>query len=99
MNYLAWNKSTPPAAISSNPGITQQNFGNGSTSTTAKSSSTNASTGDGNIQAYIVGAVKNPGVYALPTGARVYALLQAAGGPKPKANLVALNLAAPLVDG
>jgi competence protein ComEA len=38
-------------------------------------------------------------VYTLPAGARVYALLQAAGGPLPKANLVALNLAAKLTDG
>jgi competence protein ComEA len=38
-------------------------------------------------------------VYTLEAGARVYALLQAAGGPLPKANLVALNLAAKLTDG
>src|SRR5205807_7758572 len=66
----------------------------GSTSTTTKSTASN-----GNIQVYVVGAVKNPGVYTLPAGARVYELLQAAGGPLPKANLVALNLAAPLTDG
>ena len=51
------------------------------------------------IQVYVVGAVKHPGVYTLPAGARVYQLLQAAGGPLPKANLVALNLAATLTDG
>ncbi len=38
-------------------------------------------------------------VYTLPTDARVYQLLQAAGGPLPKANLVALNMAARLTDG
>ena len=48
---------------------------------------------------YVVGAVKHPGVYTLATNARVYDLLQAAGGPLPKANLVALNLAAKLTDG
>ncbi|MBX5449964.1 ComEA family DNA-binding protein [Thermogemmatispora sp.] len=51
------------------------------------------------IQVYIVGAVHHPGVYALPTGSRVYRLLQVAGGPLPDANLVALNLAAVLHDG
>lgn len=51
------------------------------------------------IEVYIVGAVRHPGVYTLPAGARVYQLLQAAGGPLPEANLVALNLAAVLHDG
>jgi len=35
----------------------------------------------------------------LPAGARVYLLIQAAGGALPNADLVALNLAAPLNDG
>ena len=43
--------------------------------------------------------MKHPGVFTLPADARVYQLLQAAGGPLPKANLVALNLAARLTDG
>jgi competence protein ComEA len=51
------------------------------------------------ITAYIVGAVKRPGIYKLPTDARVHNLLEAAGGPLPNANLIALNLAARLYDG
>ena len=51
------------------------------------------------MQVYVVGAVKHPGVYTLAAGARVYQLVQAAGGPLPNANLVALNLAAKLSDG
>ncbi len=97
--YFVWNPptSTPPAASSS---ITQQNFGApGTTSTKSSQTNTNGVSGSGNIQVYIVGAVKDPGVYTLPVGSRVYQLLQAAGGPLPKANLVALNLAAPLQDG
>src|SRR6266700_4082447 len=88
--YFVWHAS--PSTLPSS-GITQQNFGNGSS--TANSSA--AASGD--IQAYIVGAVKHPGVYTLLAGARVYQLLQAAGGPLPNANLVALNLAAKLNDG
>jgi len=38
-------------------------------------------------------------VYTLDINARVYDLLQAAGGPQAKADLVALNLAAKLTDG
>src|SRR5947209_15202687 len=90
--YFVWNSSTsvPP---STGPSVTQQNFSNSSPSTT------NSSTNSGEIQVYVVGAVKHPGVYTLPARARVYQLLQAAGGPLPRANLVALNLAATLTDG
>src|SRR5947209_15325406 len=90
--YFVWNPPAP-APLSTGSSVTQQNFGNGSTSTT-KSSTTS-----GDMQVYVVGAVKHPGVYTLPPGARVYELLQAAGGPLPRANLVALNLAATLTDG
>ncbi len=96
--YFVWNLSPVPSSISSNSGITQQNFGNNSASTNSNRAAT-AALDSGTIQVYIVGAVKHPGVYTLPTGARVYALLQAAGGPLPKANMVALNLAAKLTDG
>ena len=90
--YFVWNPPTS-APLSTGSSVTQQNFGNGSTSTT-KSSTTS-----GDMQVYVVGAVKHPGVYTLPPGARIYELLQAAGGPLPRANLVALNLAATLTDG
>src|ERR1051326_9028530 len=90
--YFVWNSSAP-ASPSNGPSVTQQNFGSSSPSTT------NSSTDSGNIQVYVVGAVKHPGVYTLPAKARVYQLLQAAGGPLPRANLVALNLAATLTDG
>ena len=90
--YFVWNPPTP-TPLSNGSSVTQQNFGNNSSSTTK------SSTSSGDIQVYVVGAVKHPGVYTLPAGARVYQLLQAAGGPLPKANLVALNLAATLSDG
>jgi competence protein ComEA len=86
--YFIWHT---PTSINSSPVITQQNF---------SGTSSNSSTGNsGDIHVYVVGAVKHPGVYTLPAGARVYQLLQAAGGPLPDANLVALNLATPLTDG
>jgi competence protein ComEA len=97
--YFVWNASTTSSPLSTNSsGITQQNFGNGPASTSSNAAATTSSN-SGNIQVYIVGAVLHPGVYTLAAGARVYALLQAAGGPLPKANLVALNLAAKLTDG
>ena len=97
--YFVWNASTTSTSLSSTTGITQQNFGSNPPSTSSNKVGTPSATDNGNLQVYIVGAIKNPGVYTLPAGARVYALLQAAGGPLPKANLVALNLAAKLTDG
>jgi competence protein ComEA len=63
------------------------------------SSSTTTNVPGSTIQVYIAGAVQHPGVYALSGDARIYQLLDAAGGPLPDANLVALNLAGKLVDG
>ncbi len=51
------------------------------------------------IQVYLTGAVQAPGVYTVPQGLRVWALLERAGGPLASADLEALNLAAPLMDG
>jgi competence protein ComEA len=47
----------------------------------------------------VAGWVRRPGVYRLPAGARVIDAIEAAGGARPGAELQALNLAAPLVDG
>lgn len=94
--------TAPPATISGNSSNSSQNFSSSSSSTSTSFSSTPASSSgsaSGEIQVYIVGAVKHPGVYTMPSGARIYQLIQAAGGPLPKANLVAINLAAKMTDG
>ena len=93
--YFVWHTPSAPSTPST---ITQQNFGSTSSNTNTSTSS-NSGTTSGDMKVYVVGAVKHPGVYTLATGARVYQLLQAAGGPLPNANLVALNLAAKLSDG
>ena len=51
------------------------------------------------VVVHVAGAVAEPGVYELPSGSRVLVAIDAAGGPLPKAEPSALNLAAPLVDG
>jgi competence protein ComEA len=47
----------------------------------------------------VVGAVREPGLYALPAGARVAAALEKAGGVRGRADRAAVNLAAKLADG
>lgn len=48
---------------------------------------------------HVVGAVRRPGLYHLHEGQRVADAVARAGGSTRKADLAALNLAAPLVDG
>lgn len=48
---------------------------------------------------HVVGAVRLPGLYTLREGSRVDDAIQLAGGPKPKAALELVNLAAPVADG
>jgi hypothetical protein len=84
----------PRASSSSLPAnISQQSFGSSS-----QSAGTSTPTG-GALHVYVTGSVKHPGVYTLQAGARVYQLLLVAGGALPQADLVSLNLAAPLTDG
>jgi competence protein ComEA len=47
----------------------------------------------------VAGAVRRPGVYEFAEGERVIDAIERAGGPRPKADLGLLNLAAPLTDG
>lgn len=51
------------------------------------------------LSVHITGAVQNPGVYELPPGSRIEAVIQAAGGWKTRADQTAINLAAFLEDG
>ena len=48
---------------------------------------------------HVVGAVHEPGLYELKEGSRVDDAIDLAGGPKPKAALELVNLAAPVADG
>jgi competence protein ComEA len=51
------------------------------------------------VVVYVAGEVVHPGVYTLHATDRVAAAVERAGGPKADADLVAVNLAAPLEDG
>lgn len=51
------------------------------------------------VLVHVAGAVREPGLYEFPPGARVADAIETAGGPARRADLDALNLAEPLVDG
>jgi competence protein ComEA len=51
------------------------------------------------VVVHVTGAVREPGVYRLPTGSRVTDAVERAGGPAAAAALDAINLAARLADG
>ena len=55
--------------------------------------------GGGAVVVDVAGAVRHPGVYRMPAGARVDDAVQRAGGPRPRADLSQINLAAKLEDG
>lgn len=94
--YFLWQPSSAPDAQTEQ--ILQTTPSTASDTAAAKGA-ISADTSGANIQVYIAGAVQHPGVYTLDNQARVYQLLQAAGGPQPGANLAALNLATHLNDG
>jgi competence protein ComEA len=48
---------------------------------------------------HVAGAVRNPGVYKLPAGARVQDAVRRAGGARSGADVNAINLAAKVADG
>lgn len=48
---------------------------------------------------HVAGAVRQPGLYTLPPGSRVADAVEAAGGPLPRAEIDAVNLAEQIVDG
>jgi len=51
------------------------------------------------VVVHVVGHVYKPGLYSLPEGSRVDDAIKRAGGPKPRAALALVNLAAPVADG
>lgn len=55
--------------------------------------------GGADVVVDVTGAVRRPGVYRMPAGARVTDAVERAGGPEPGAELEAINLAARLADG
>ena len=85
----------PPPPEASIPFATTSVVSNIIASNTGATSTISSSA---NITVYVSGEVVKPGVYVLLATARVIDALQAAGGATSSADLVVVNLAAPLVD-
>ena len=85
----------PPPPEASIPFATTSVASSAIASNTVASSAISSSA---NITVYVSGEVVKPGVYVLLATARVIDALQAAGGATSTADLVVVNLAAPLVD-
>ena len=51
------------------------------------------------VLVHVAGAVRHPGVYELAVGSRVADAVERAGGPRARAALENINLAAELLDG
>ncbi len=85
---VAWwraGATAAPAPVSVPPTITE--------------ATTIGSTRPPNFVVDVVGAVQRPGIVHVRAGARVADVIDAAGGAAPNADLVRLNLAAPVADG
>jgi len=76
---------------------TDASFAAGSGSSHGTSFSISGQGGD--LVVDVTGAVRRPGVYRMPAGSRVNDAVLRAGGPEPRAELEAVNLAARLADG
>jgi competence protein ComEA len=57
------------------------------------------SRGSAGAVVHVVGAVRRPGVYRLPSWSRLAGALRRAGGATPRADLQGVNLAAKVADG
>ncbi|UBU15697.1 ComEA family DNA-binding protein [Nonomuraea gerenzanensis] len=60
---------------------------------------TSPTTATTKVTVHVTGKIRNPGVYRLPTGARVADAVTAAGGVSRTASTGSLNLARRLIDG
>ena len=97
--YLVAQASSPSAGEGGQVGArAKATKGGGSPDGGSSSVSVQRADG-GRLTVHVAGAVRRPDVYRLPAGARVDDAVRRAGGPRGRADLAAVNLAARLEDG
>ena len=89
----------PPAAPAQATGWTGSTPGAATGSATGTASGVAVSPSPAELVVDVAGRVRSPGVVRVPAGARVQDAIAAAGGAARSADLAAVNLARPLVDG
>jgi competence protein ComEA len=93
LSLAAWSRTIPasiaPPSVASSPVAPVSPLGSPLASPTA----------GGTVFVHVAGAVRRPGLYEVPEGTRVEGAIEAAGGPRPGADLDALNLAELVADG
>jgi len=98
--FVAAQKLHRPAVIELHETTQPQvSFDHGSPVEKTRSSTPRESGSPSEIVVDVAGAVNNPGLISLPSGARLYDAIRVAGGPTDDANLDAVNLAAKAADG
>jgi competence protein ComEA len=85
----AWKLLSPPSGAGGAPVAVSRPAGSRGTD----------GSGGGSLYVHVAGAVRSPGLYRLPGGSRITAAIQRAGGPRRRADLAAVNLAARAQDG
>ncbi|MGP5227174.1 helix-hairpin-helix domain-containing protein [Arthrobacter rhombi] len=93
--------SAPPTsdARGNAPGSTRAAPEPGASAAAQGKSNGSAAADPATVLVHVAGAVKKPGVYHFPSGARAQDAVRSAGGLASGAAPAAVNLAAPLVDG
>lgn len=92
-SLLLWSRGAPAqVAPPAEEGVTASPVPSGEVATGAASPAAV-------IYVHVAGAVRRPGLYELPAGSRVADAIASANGPRRNADLDAVNLAEPLVDG
>jgi competence protein ComEA len=102
--WFAWQAWTaqptlePLVRSSSAEGTPGVSTGHGASAGTGADNGAPESQGGPQITVHVAGAVRNPGIFKLSNGARVFDAIAAAGGAEPAAELNNLNLAAVVQD-
>jgi competence protein ComEA len=86
--FLAWKLLAPPGG-----------GGGGAPVSVSKPATARARTSGREVFVHVAGKVRRPGLYRLPAGSRIAAAIERAGGPRPGAELSAVNLAMRVQDG